>query len=133
MNRLWIRLTLAFIVVTQFSIFVVAALADSSVNGEFRQYVIQRDTSELGGTAQRLTVLYNQSGGTWAGVEKVMTGGTVDTTTSQAGPIGFFWRVAPGSESAPYTAAVPAGQPQRPLLADAQGKVVYDPTGAFSG
>src|SRR5689334_7636924 len=134
MNRLWIRLTLAFIVVTQFSIFVVAALADSSVNGEFRQYVIQRDTSELGGTAQRLTVFYNQSGGTWTGVEKIMTGSeTVSAPASQDGPVGFFWRVAPGSESAPYTAAVPAGQPLRPLLADAQGKVVYDPTGAFSG
>src|ERR1041384_7174875 len=120
MNRLWIRLTLAFIVVTQFSIFVVAALADSSVNGEFRQYVIQRDTSELGGTAARLTVFYNQSGGTWTGVEKVMMGSeTVPAPASQAGPIGLFWRVAPGSQNTVYTAAVPA-QPQRPLLADAQ-------------
>lgn len=48
MNRLWVRLTVAFIVVTQLSIVVVAILASGQISGVFRSYVIQRNIALLG-------------------------------------------------------------------------------------
>ncbi len=132
MNRLWIRLTLAFIIVTQFSIFVVAALANSSINGEFRQYVIQRDVNELGVTARRLTIFYTQSGGTWTGVDKVMAWGGVNVPYSASGAAVDSQKILPDFSKFGFTSSVPV-QAQPLLLADAQGKVIYDPTGTRSG
>jgi two-component system OmpR family sensor kinase len=43
MNSLWVRLTLAFIAVTLVTVIVVAALADTTANREFRRYVAQRN------------------------------------------------------------------------------------------
>jgi two-component system OmpR family sensor kinase/two-component system sensor histidine kinase BaeS len=46
MNSLWVRLTLAFIGVTLVTVIVVAVLADTTANREFRRYVAQRDQLE---------------------------------------------------------------------------------------
>ena len=43
MNSLWVRLTLAFIALTLATVIVVAFLADSTANREFRRYVAQRN------------------------------------------------------------------------------------------
>ncbi|MEO8612504.1 MAG: HAMP domain-containing sensor histidine kinase [Chloroflexota bacterium] len=48
MNSLWVRLTLAFIAVTLVTVIIVAALADTTANREFRRYVAQRN--QLQGT-----------------------------------------------------------------------------------
>jgi signal transduction histidine kinase len=68
MNRLWIRLTLAFIVVTQLSIFVIALLASWSIQSEFGRYVVRRDISS--NTAKDLIYFY-ESHGDWKGVDQV--------------------------------------------------------------
>ncbi len=48
MNRLWVRLTLAFLGVTLVTVTVVALLAGSGVDAEFRRY-IEQQSSETGG------------------------------------------------------------------------------------
>ena len=48
MNRLWVRLTLAFLVVTWAVLGVVALVVYSSVQSSFRQYVNERDAALFG-------------------------------------------------------------------------------------
>src|SRR5262249_34248695 len=125
MNRLWVRLTVAFIVVTQLSIFVVAALANWSLTGEFRTYVIRREISGDGTAAGSL--LYTQ----WS-------------APVAEGPL---WPFAPGrsevlvsplqgqtqfgltSGGVPGVAAPEPATAVKflPLLADTKGIVIYDP------
>jgi signal transduction histidine kinase len=96
MNRLWLRLTLAFIIVTQLSIVVVAALASTQITGEFRRYVVQRDITILRDAPQTRM---------------------------------FFFRIAqPGPPPSPPDMLFTATMPKL-MLADASGKVIYDPSG----
>jgi signal transduction histidine kinase len=98
-NRLWIRLTIAFIIVTQLSIVVVAALANSSISGEFRRYIIRKDVVASG--AESGSVLLYSQVGTVTGVKPLLP-------TEISG-------------EAKYTKALP------PLVADARGNIIFDP------
>jgi signal transduction histidine kinase len=104
MNRLWIRLSLALIVVTQLSIFIVAYLADRSVNGEFSRYVF---VSNVDSTSNRLITYYSQAGN-WGNVADVLA----------TPPVAAF-------PASPETASLEAKRLW--IVADAQGKVVYAP------
>ena len=44
MNRLWVRLTLAFVTVTLIAVGSVAAFAVWSAGNQFRQFVVRQDT-----------------------------------------------------------------------------------------
>jgi two-component system OmpR family sensor kinase/two-component system sensor histidine kinase BaeS len=59
MNSLWVRLTLAFIAVTLVTVIVVAVLADTTANREFRRYVAQRN--QLQGTPPAQSAQNGQS------------------------------------------------------------------------
>jgi signal transduction histidine kinase len=100
MNRLWIRLSLALIVVTQLSIFIVAYLTDRSVNGEFTRYVL---ISRVDSTSNRLIRYYSQTGN-WGGVGGVLTTSPVTLPEPAPGESALQW-----------------------IVADAQGKVVFAP------
>jgi two-component system OmpR family sensor kinase len=63
MNSLWVRLTLAFIAVTLLTVIVVAVLADTTANQEFRRYVMQRN--QMQGTPAPGSMMGN--GRPWAG------------------------------------------------------------------
>ena len=63
MNSLWVRLTLAFIAVTLVTVIVVAALADTTANREFRRYVAQRDLLQGTPVAQSAQSVQNPPNG----------------------------------------------------------------------
>jgi len=68
MNRLWIRLSVAFVTITLLSVLVIATLADSSVNTEFTRFMV---VSQVAQTSGQLVQYYDSHGG-WAGVDKVL-------------------------------------------------------------
>ncbi len=111
MNRLWVRLTLAFAIVAVIGIGVAALLTDQSVNREFRSF-IERNEADLQNTSLvSALVKYYEEHQSWQGV------GAVITSTMPP----------------PRPERVPPDQPSdrfnpRPslLVTDATGLVVFD-------
>lgn len=71
MNRLWVRLTLAFVAVALLTAGLVAALTTWTVNQQFRGYLVQPDVLLRGGTVQLLGLYYAQNG-SWDGIERLL-------------------------------------------------------------
>ncbi len=110
MNRLWVRLTLAFVAVTLVGVGIVAVLTDWGAGTEFRQYVARQSSLANGGLLDDLSQFFQQHGD-WNGVAEVFGN---------------------------YVSAGGRGQGLmrgRPLLAlaDAGGVVVYDERGTRVG
>lgn len=106
MNRLWVRLSIAFVFVALISAAAVALLASTSADTQFRQFLARRDTLEQSGLLDQLAMFY-QRANSWNGVNAVLV--LANFSSPGAG----------------------RGQGQgrgRPavLLADANGQVVYD-------
>jgi hypothetical protein len=72
MNRLWVRLSLAFVFVAVISALAVAVLATSVAGNQFQQYIARRDALAQSGLLDSLAAYY-QATGTWNGVEVVLT------------------------------------------------------------
>jgi signal transduction histidine kinase len=109
MNRLWFRLTLAFIFVALISAAVVAVLANTSADNQFREYLNRRDTLVQSGLLENLVAFYRRTS-QWSGVEEVLAAYAPSETTRTPGQGG-------GS----------GGRGRPPLLfADATGLVIYD-------
>lgn len=107
MNRLWFRLTLAFIFVALISAVVVAFLATTSADQQFREYLNRRDTLAQSGLLTDLAGYYQQTG-SWAGADLILANFAPNEGNHQ------------GSGSG-------AGRGRPPLLlADATGLVIYD-------
>jgi signal transduction histidine kinase len=70
-NRLWVRLSLAFVFVAVISALAVAVLATTVASNQFQQYVARRDLLAQTGVLDDLAVYY-ETNGTWAGVESVL-------------------------------------------------------------
>jgi two-component system OmpR family sensor kinase/two-component system sensor histidine kinase BaeS len=104
---LWVRLTLAFVVVTLLAVGTAAALANWSATRAFTTYVARQTDFVQSGRLDELAAYYARTGG-WAGVEAVLT---------EAG----------GAEG--------RGGRNRPvlLLADAAGQVIFDERGERVG
>ncbi len=109
MNRLWVRLTFAFVVVTLTGVATVALLTDWSAGTEFRQYLARQQALADSGVVDDLQSYYEQNGN-WNGVAQVL------------------------GESLPSGRGAGAmrGRPGV-VLADAAGVVVYDQRGTRSG
>ncbi|CAG0935048.1 two-component system, OmpR family, sensor histidine kinase BaeS [Thermoflexales bacterium] len=71
MNRLWIRLSLAFVVVAALSAVAVAWVSNTLAESQFRQYVGRRDTLAESGLPETLAEYYRATG-SWVGVEQVL-------------------------------------------------------------
>ena len=71
MNRLWVRLSIAFVFVAVISALAVAVLATSVASNQFQQYVARRDLLAQTGDLDNLAT-YFEANGTWAGVEPVL-------------------------------------------------------------
>ena len=71
MNRLWVRLSLAFVAVTLLAVSIVAVLADWNASTQFRQYLARQDVIAQSGVLDDLVAYYQQRG-TWDGVESVL-------------------------------------------------------------
>ncbi|MBI5567303.1 MAG: HAMP domain-containing protein [Chloroflexi bacterium] len=107
MNRLWVRLTLAFIFVALISAAVVAVLATTSADNQFRDYLNRRDTLAQSGLLTELADYYQQTG-SWVGADSILANFSPNDGSHQ------------GSGSG-------AGRGRPPLLlADAAGLVIYD-------
>jgi two-component system OmpR family sensor kinase len=97
-NRLWVRLSLAFVFVAVISALAVAVLATSVASNQFQQYVARRDLLAQTGILQNLATYY-ETNGNWVSVESVLA---------------QFAGGGPGRGRPPL------------LLADVGGNVVYD-------
>lgn len=101
MNRLWVRLSVAFVAITLLSVFSVAVLIDVIANQSFSQYVTRQALVVQSGLLDDLAVYY-QHQGNWNGVESIL--------------------------SSPPAGGAGRGGRGRPvlLLADSRGQIVYD-------
>lgn len=73
MNRLWVKLTLAFLAVALVAIGVVAALALRTTGDRFRQYIVASGMGMQSATAETLVDYYARQG-SWAGVDTLLAG-----------------------------------------------------------
>ena len=105
MNKLWVRLSLAFALVLLIGLAITALLANRQVNAEFRQYVARSQLDNV--LWEDIAALY-ASQGNWQGVEDVFV------TRSGAGR---------GQRR---------GTPKH-ILADSNGIILYDETGTRIG
>jgi len=113
MNRLWVKLTLAFLAIALAAVGVVAVLSARTTGAQFRQYVVSSGMAAQSVWAEELVSYYARQG-SWAGVETVLT---------QAGPgVGF----GPGRGAM-------AGASLNLAVADASGRVVATRTGQMVG
>jgi two-component system OmpR family sensor kinase len=106
MSRLWVRLTLAFVLVTLVGVSTVALLANLNASRQFRYYLAHSEMMGRGSLAEELAAYYERQG-SWDGVEGVFGSGS--------GPMQHGWGMGPMHRGGMST-----------LLADGKGLVVYD-------
>ncbi len=111
MNRLWVRLTLAFFAVTVIGVLTIVLLVDWNAGSEFRQYVARQDMLVQNGILDDLSAFYRDSG-SWNGVDQMLA----------------TWG-RPGSGRG---RSQMDGRPSL-LLADASYQIVYDERGTRVG
>lgn len=114
MNRLWVRLTLAFVGVTLIGVASVALLTDWNAGTQFRQFLTHQAMMTQGNLADDLAGYYQQNGN-WNGVSQVFS------ETQMMSPFGRG-RGMPMLRGGPPI-----------LLADANGRIVYDEMGFRTG
>ena len=117
MNKLWVRLTLAFVLVTLVGVSTVALLANRSASSQFRSYLARREMVGWGAPSTELATglvgdlaVYYERQDSWDGVEVVFENS----------------RRAQGRGQM-------RGDGPSTLLADGQGLVVYDSQGRYAG
>ena len=130
MNRLWVRLTLAFVLVTLVGVSTVALLANLSASRQFRYYLAHSEMMGQGNLVNDLAAYYERWG-SWDGVESLFgeLGGPM-----QPGPRG---QPFDGVYSEPSRTAQGMGPMYRggmlTLLANGQGLIIYDSQGQRVG
>jgi two-component system OmpR family sensor kinase/two-component system sensor histidine kinase BaeS len=111
MNRLWVRLTLAFTLVTLLMAAFVAGAIAWSVSRQFRGYLAQPDVFARGSSLEALQAHYERYG-TWDRVEDSLRASRLPPHPNHDGGRG-----APPPRNRPI------------LVADAQGRIVFDDDG----
>ena len=114
LDRLWVRLTIAFTLVILGSVSIIAILGSQQTEESFRQYVVH---SELLVSGQALDTLeaYYQQNGSWEGVGSILQGGSLLLLAQQT----------------PRNPWEPIDRRRKldVILADAKGKVIYNSAG----
>lgn len=72
LNRLWVRLTLAFVIVAVIGIGLVAFLANQSIDSEFRSFVVRNEVDLQNSALANDLVEYYQQRQSWDGVGSVL-------------------------------------------------------------
>jgi len=131
LNRLWVKLTLAFLAVALLAVGVAALLSLRFTGDEFRQYVVRNNMMAEPFLAESLSAYYAANGG-WAGVETALA---------------EFWKSS-GPGQGPGTGAgmgpnmgmgqgrglgMGRGAGAGLTLADANGRVLYESSGQLTG
>ncbi len=114
MNRLWVRLTIAFVVVAVFGIGVAAVVASLSIDREFRTFVAQSELDLQNSGLPEELITYYQQHQSWAGLDGVV---------SQIGRKVFADR-RPNNQVGPQGDRGP-GRLEL-VVADASGQIVFD-------
>ena len=117
MNRLWVRLTLAFTLVTAVALGVVAVLANLRAGEAFRVYLSYSDPSRYEPLVETLASYY-RSRGSWQGVESTLQRIAVMPGQMMGRMRGMTFY---------------AGSQLQIVLADARGRVLYDGVQARPG
>ncbi len=120
MNRLWVRLTLAFTLVVLVAVGAIAVLIIRTTNAQFRQYITNSSMRASGSGLQQLIAYYQEEGG-WQGVESLL---------GQGVSVSGLWGMPLPEVGRRF------GQPGGLLdvtLADAAGRIVYDSAGETEG
>jgi len=112
-NRLWVKLSLAFAAVVVVAVMAVALLLNWQAGAQFREYVTHSGLVAEGGLVQALAAHYEEHG-SWEGVDRLFQ---VESPLQN-------WR---GRWRSPAAAGL-AGL----ALADANGRVLYGPPGRLS-
>jgi signal transduction histidine kinase len=118
-NRLWVKLSLAFLAISLAAIGVVAVLSARATREQFRQYVVASGMAGQIGWAQTLEEYYAAQG-SWAGVDAVLV---------QLGPGGMGMGWGRGGAGA----AGAAGAGPNFAVADPAGRVLASKTGELVG
>src|SRR5512143_1837667 len=108
MNRLWVRLSLAFLLVTLLGVCVVAGTVNWTAGGQFQQYLARQYSLVESGLLDELAAFYQRTG-SWNGV--------ADVFAAYGGP-GMGRGMGAMMGRGPVL-----------VLGDANGRVVYDPRG----
>lgn len=108
MNRLWVRLALAFIAVHLIVVLAIAWFADTVTSQQFQQYLMRQDMLAQTGLVDELAALYQRTGN-WEGASQVIA----------------LYNVPAGRGRGLGAGGVGRNQPSL-LVADAQGRIVYD-------
>ncbi|MCU0502564.1 MAG: ATP-binding protein [Anaerolineae bacterium] len=127
LNRLWVKLTLAFLAVALLAVGVAALLSLRFTGDEFRQYVVRNNVMAEPFLSESLSAYY-AANGSWTGVETALA---------------EFWKSSGAGQGAGMGAGMGMGQgrglgmgrgPGAGLtLADASGRVLYDSSGQLTG
>jgi two-component system OmpR family sensor kinase/two-component system sensor histidine kinase BaeS len=120
MNRLWVRLTLAFTLVVLVAVGGVATLIQRTAETEFRQYITHSGMMASGSGVQQLLAYYQQAG-SWEGVGSLLSEGVL-IGRPPAGPWPE-WRAFPRAVQDSLDV----------VLADSNGKIVFDSAGGDVG
>jgi len=120
LNKLWVRLTLAFTLVILVAVGAIAWLTHQTTGAEFRQYITHRGMMASGSGMEELAAYYQREG-SWEGVESLLAEGVLIS-----GPMRVL---VPGME---YRPGIVRGRLDV-LLTDADGKVVFDSGGKDTG
>lgn len=129
MNRLWVRLTLAFGLVVLVAMGAIGLLINRTTDLEFRRYITRNDMQAAGRGVDQLVDYYLQNG-TWDGVDGVLSGGV--WLSGGAPPVSpSVGLPRDGTEIGGTRDALPMQVDV--LLADARGQIVYDSTGMSEG
>ncbi len=115
MNRLWVRLTIAFVVVAVLGIGVAALVASLSIDREFRTFVAQSELDLQNSGLPEELIAYYQTHQTWTGLDSVV---------SQIGRKVFADR-RPNNQGGPQGPDRGPGRLEL-LVADASGQIVFD-------
>jgi len=126
MNRLWVRLTIALVLVTLISVIIVAVLANVTATTQFRQFVSRQDAINQARLTEALAEYY-QTNGSWDGVTTVLATENRILATPNAS-----MSKQNGPPAGPSNGPPPNGRPRREpprnnyVLADATGKIIVD-------
>jgi two-component system OmpR family sensor kinase len=116
MNKLWVRLTLAFALVVLVAVGAIALLINRTTGVELRRYVTDSGM-QVGGSGMQQLVEYYQDQGSWEGVDSLLSGGVFVN-----GPMGMGM---PQFVNDGWQRSMQAG-PLDVVLADDKGKIVFD-------
>jgi len=133
MNKLWLRLTFAFLLVAWVSIIALALVVQRSTDADFRQYVNQ-SMNAVGADQIAQIEAYYAANGSWAGIESLLTGRSSGFQRQQGAGMGQHGAqllivdlnglVVAGSDSTLVSTSIAEDTLQRGVALDANGQQI---------